>query len=58
MKQRSINIEKAAKRLVKHIAEQEMFGWPPGGGALYYQPVRPKKEEAVQLSSEQYVGKL
>lgn len=58
MKQRSINIEKAAKRLVKHITEQEMFGWPPVCVALYYQPVRPKKEEAVQLSCEQYVEKL
>lgn len=52
MKQQNIIIEKAAKHLVKHIAEQEMFEWPPVCVALYYQPVRPKKENAAQSDSE------
>lgn len=57
MKQQSIIIEKAAKQLVKHITEQEVYGWPPLCPALCYQPVRPKKK-AAQPSSEQYVEKL
>lgn len=58
MKQRSTNIEKTAKRLVKRITEQEIYGWPPVCVALCYQPVRPKKEEATQTNSDQYGEKL
>lgn len=60
MKQRSISIQEATRQLVKKIAEQEIYGWPPVCVALCYQPVRPKtkKEEAAQPSSEQYVEKL
>lgn len=52
MKQQNIVIEKAAKQLVKHITEKEAYGWPPLCPALYYQPVRPKKEETAQSDSE------
>ena len=58
MKQQNLGIEKAAKQIVKHITEQELYGWPPLCPALCYQPVRPKKEEAMQPSGEQYTGKL
>lgn len=57
MKRQNISIEKAAKQLVKHIADQEVYGWPPLCPALCYQPVRPKKEKAVQLNSDQYSKK-
>lgn len=53
MKQRSTNIEKTAKRLVKRITEQEIYGWPPVCVALCYQPARPKKEGATLPSSKQ-----
>lgn len=58
MKRQNISIEKAAKQLVKHIADQEVYGWPPLCPALYYQPIRPKKEKAAQLNSDQYSEKL
>lgn len=57
MKRQNISIEKAAKQLVKHIADQEVYGWPPLCPALCYQPVRPKKEETVQSNDERYVEK-
>lgn len=41
MKQQSLIIEKAAKRLAKHIAEREVKDWPPLCAAIYYQPLRP-----------------
>lgn len=58
MKRQNISIEKVAKRLAKHITEQEAYGWPPLCPALYYQPIRPKKEKAAQLNSNQYSEKL
>lgn len=58
MKQHSISIEKAAKQVVKHIIEQEAYGWPPLCPALYYQPVRPKKDEATEPGNSQYIEKL
>lgn len=58
MKRQSVSIEKVAKRLAKHITEQEVYGWPPLCPALYYQPIRPKKEKAAQLNSDQYSEKL
>lgn len=58
MKRQNISIEKVAKRLAKHITEQEVYGWPPLCPALYYQPIRPKKEKAAQLNSDQYSEKL
>ena len=58
MKQQSNRIENAAKQIVKYIAEKELYGWPPLCPALYYQPVRPKKEEVTQLNSDQYGEKL
>ena len=58
MKRQNISIEKVAKRLAKHITEQEVYGWPPLCPALYYQPIRPKKEKAAQLNSNQYSEKL
>lgn len=58
MKQQSNRIENVAKQIVKYIAEQELYGWPPLCPALYYQPVRPKKEEVTQLNSDQYGEKL
>lgn len=35
MKRQSVSIEKVAKRLAKHITEQEVYGWPPLCPALY-----------------------
>lgn len=58
MKQQNIIIEKAAKQLVKHIADQEVYGWPPLCSALYFQPIRPKKGKNAQPSNEQHVKKL
>lgn len=58
MKRQNISIEKVAKRLAKRITEQEVYGWPPLCPALYYQPIRPKKEKAAQLNSDQYSEKL
>lgn len=55
---KNISIEKVAKRLAKHITEQEVYGWPPLCSALYYQPVRPKKEKIAQLISEEHSEKL
>lgn len=49
MKQQNIIIEKAAKHLVKHIADQEVYGWPPLCPALCYQPVRPRKKSRDSL---------
>lgn len=58
MKQQSIRIENVAKQVVKHITDQEVYGWPPLCPALYYQPIRPKKEKAAQLNSDQHSEKL
>ena len=44
MKKQNLKIEKATKQIVKHIADQEVYGWPPLCPALCYQPVRPKME--------------
>lgn len=52
MKQQNLKIEKATKQIVKHIADQEVYGWPPLCPALCYQPVRPKKEKTERLSYE------
>lgn len=51
MKRQNISIEKVAKRLAKHITEQEVYGWPPLCSALYYQPLRPKNESKQKKES-------
>lgn len=56
MKQRSTRVEKVTKRLVKYIADQEVYTWPPRCLALYYQPVRPRKNKKEE-SSGQHVKK-
>lgn len=53
MKQQKIIIEKAAKQLVKHIADKEAYGWPPLCSALYYQPIRPSKRIGTELNGEE-----
>lgn len=58
MKQQNLRIEKVAKQLVKHITEQEAYGWPPRCPAICYQPIRPKKDEAAELGNGQYIEKL
>ncbi len=58
MKKQTKIIERVTKQFINQIVEQEVLGWPPQCGALYFQPVRPKKEEVVQPSCEQYTEKL
>lgn len=58
MKKQDLSIERVTKKVIKHITEQEVYGWPPLCPALCYQPVRPKKEKAVQPNSDQYSKKL
>lgn len=58
MKKQNLRIEKATKQIVKHIADQEVYGWPPLCPALCYQPVRPKKEKAAQPSHELHTDKM
>ena len=58
MKNQYLSIERVTKKVIKHITEQEVYGWPPLCPALCYQPVRPKKEKAVKLNSDQYSKKL
>ena len=58
MKKQNLRIKRATKQIVKHIAEQEVYGWPPLCPALCYQPVRPKKPKLTQSCGEQYMGKI
>ncbi len=52
MKKQNLRIEKVTKQIIKHIADQEVYGWPPLCPALCYQPVRPKKEKEAQPTCE------
>lgn len=45
MKKQIPVIEKVAKKVVRNLVEQEIYGWPPQCAALYYQPARPRKKE-------------
>lgn len=56
MKQQNLGIEKAAKQIVKHITEQELYGWPPLCPALCYQPVRPKKGKRPIITRPEQVA--
>ena len=44
MKKQKLSIERVTKKVIKHITEQEVYGWPPLCPALCYQPVRPQRE--------------
>jgi len=58
VKKQNLKIEKATKQIVKHIADQEVYGWPPLCPALCYQPVRPKKEKTERPSYEPHIDKM
>ena len=58
MKKQHVKIEKTTKQIVKHIADQEVYGWPPLCPALCYQPIRPKKETTARPSCELHADKM
>lgn len=43
-------MEKAMKKLVKKIVDSELYEWPPQCATFYYQPLRPCKNIAVEMS--------
>lgn len=40
--------EKVVKKAINMIVDIDLYEWPPKCSALYYQPVRPCKKDAVQ----------
>lgn len=43
MKKENEKMEKVIKRVITHMIDTELYGWPPQCSAFLYQPVRPKK---------------
>lgn len=50
MKQQKSIIEKVTKKIVEDITDVELYGWPPQCAAIYYQPMRPRKNIEVQMN--------
>lgn len=49
MKKQKHTIEDITKQIIKKIVDQEVYGWPPQCATIYFQPVRPSKEEKERL---------
>ncbi len=50
MKRQKHTIEGMTKHVIKKIVDQEVYGWPPQCATIYFQPVRPSKEEKERLA--------
>lgn len=50
MKKQSEKFDSILKKVVQHMMDAELYGWPPQCTAFLYQPVRPQK--AVKKLSE------
>lgn len=50
MKKQSEKFDSILKKVVQHMVDAELYGWPPQCTAFLYQPVRPQK--AVKKLSE------
>ncbi len=46
-------IEGMTKRIIKKIADHEVYEWPPRCPTFYYHPVRPSKEKREEQTSKQ-----
>ncbi len=53
MKKQKNVIENMTKQVIKKIADQERYEWPPNCPAFYYQPVRPSKENREEPLNKQ-----
>ncbi len=49
MKKQKKIIEDMTKQIVKKIVIHEVCEWPPQCAVFYYQPIRPSKENALQI---------
>lgn len=38
-------INKVVKKVLNHIADSELYEWPPQCAFIYYQPKRPNRNE-------------
>ena len=43
MKKQSEKFDSILKKVVQHMVDAELYGWPPQCTAFLYQPVRPQK---------------
>lgn len=50
MKKVNKKLELVVKKVVNHMVDSELYGWPPQCASFLYQPVRPKR--AGKLASQ------
>lgn len=43
MKKVNKKLELVVKKVVNHMVDSELYGWPPQCASFLYQPVRPKR---------------
>lgn len=42
MKKTNKKLETVVKKVVNHMVDKELYGWPPQCASFLYQPVRPQ----------------
>lgn len=44
--------EKVAKKVLNNVADIELYEWPPRCAAIFYQPIRPNRQNIILKKSE------
>lgn len=53
MKKQSEKFDGILKKVVQHMVDTELYGWPPQCTAFLYQPVRPQKAGKMLSESKE-----
>ena len=57
MKKVNKTMESVLKKVVNHMVDTELYGWPPQCTSFLYQPVRPKRTGNDALKENDKVRK-
>lgn len=57
MKKVNKKLELVVKKVVNHMVDSELYGWPPQCASFLYQPVRPKRADKIAPKGNKKVRK-
>lgn len=57
MKKANKKLEPIVRKVVNHMVDSELYGWPPQCASFLYQPVRPKRANKIAPESSKKVRK-